>query len=309
MNKLIYVAGHRGMVGSAIVRQLKARGEKNIVVRSSNELDLRDRSAVNTFFENTKPDLVYLAAAKVGGIYANDTYPAEFLFDNLAIVSNVIDAAHKHKVEKLLFLGSSCIYPRLAPQPISEGDLLTGSLEPTNEPYALAKIAGLKLCDAYRKQYGCNYISAMPTNLYGPGDNYHPENSHVLPAFIRRFYEAVKNDVDQVECWGSGSAKREFLHVDDLSTALIFLMDNYNSEGWVNVGTGVDLSIKELAETIAEIAGYKGEIVWDSSKPDGAPRKLLNVDKMSGLGWSSKITLTDGLKSVYDDYAKSRADG
>ena len=305
---MIYVAGHRGMVGSAIVRQLKARGEKNIVVRTSNELDLRDRSAVNTFFENTKPDLVYLAAAKVGGIYANDTYPAEFLFDNLAIVSNVIDAAHKHKVEKLLFLGSSCIYPRLAPQPISEGDLLTGSLEPTNEPYALAKIAGLKLCDAYRKQYGCNYISAMPTNLYGPGDNYHPENSHVLPAFIRRFYEAVKNDVDQVECWGSGSAKREFLHVDDLSTALIFLMDNYNSEGWVNVGTGVDLSIKELAETIAEIAGYKGEIVWDSSKPDGAPRKLLNVDKMSGLGWSSKITLTDGLKSVYEEYAQSKAD-
>ena len=308
MDKLIYVAGHRGMVGSSIVRQLKARGEKNIVVRTSNELDLRDRSAVNTFFENTKPDLVYLAAAKVGGIYANDTYPAEFLFDNLAIVSNVIDAAHKHKVKKLLFLGSSCIYPRLAPQPISEGDLLTGSLEPTNEPYALAKIAGLKLCDAYRKQYGCNYISAMPTNLYGPGDNYHPENSHVLPAFIRRFYEAVKNDVNQVECWGSGSAKREFLHVDDLSTALIFLMDNYNSEGWVNVGTGVDLSIKELAETIAEIAGYKGDIVWDSSKPDGAPRKLLNVDKMSGLGWSSKITLTDGLKSVYEEYAKSRAD-
>ncbi|MDA0981122.1 MAG: GDP-L-fucose synthase [Bacteroidetes bacterium] len=309
MEKMIYVAGHRGMVGSAIVRQLKARGEKNIVVRTSNELDLRDRSAVNTFFENTKPDLVYLVAGKVGGIYANNTYPAEFLFDNLAIVSNVIDAAHKHQVEKLLFLGSSCIYPRLAPQPISEGDLLTGSLEPTNEPYALAKIAGLKLCDAYRKQYGCNYISAMPTNLYGPGDNYHPENSHVLPAFIRRFYEAVKNDVDQVECWGSGSAKREFLHVDDLSTALIFLMDNYNSEGWVNVGTGVDLSIKELAETIAEIAGYKGEIVWDSSKPDGAPRKLLNVDKMSGLGWSSKITLTDGLKSVYEEYAQSKADG
>ena len=308
MEKVIYVAGHRGMVGSAIVRQLKERGEKNIVVRTSNELDLRDRSAVNTFFENTKPDLVYLAAAKVGGIYANDTYPAEFLFDNLAIVSNVIDAAHKHQVEKLLFLGSSCIYPRLAPQPISEKDLLTGSLEPTNEPYALAKIAGLKLCDAYRKQYGCNYISAMPTNLYGPGDNYHPKNSHVLPAFIRRFYEAVKNDVDQVECWGSGSAKREFLHVDDLSTALIFLMDNYNSEGWVNVGTGVDLSIKELAETIAEIAGYKGEILWDSSKPDGAPRKLLNVDKMSGLGWSSKITLTDGLKSVYEEYAQSKAD-
>jgi GDP-L-fucose synthase len=308
MEKVIYVAGHRGMVGSAIVRQLKARGEKNIVVRTSNELDLRDRSAVNTFFESTKPDFVYLAAAKVGGIYANDTYPAEFLFDNLAIVSNVIYAAHKHKVEKLLFLGSSCIYPRLAPQPISEGDLLTGSLEPTNEPYALAKIAGLKLCDAYRKQYGCNYISAMPTNLYGPGDNYHPENSHVLPAFIRRFSEAVKNNIDKVECWGSGSAKREFLHVDDLSTALIFLMDNYNSEGWVNIGTGVDLSIKELAETIAEIAGYKGEIVWDSSKPDGAPRKLLNVDKMSGLGWSSKITLTDGLKSVYEEYAQSKAD-
>jgi GDP-L-fucose synthase len=307
MEKVIYVAGHRGMVGSAIVRKLKSRDEKNIVGRTSKELDLRDRSAVNKFFENTKPDFVYLAAGKVGGIYANNTYPAEFLFDNLAIVSNVIDAAHKHKVEKLLFLGSSCIYPRLAPQPISERDLLTGSLEPTNEPYALAKIAGLKLCDAYRKQYGCNFISAMPTNLYGPGDNYHPENSHVLPAFIRRFCEAVKNDADKVECWGSGNAKREFLHVDDLATALIFLMDNYNSEGWVNIGTGVDLSIKELAETIAEIAGYKGEIVWDTSKPDGTPRKLLNIDKMSSLGWSSKITLTDGLKSVYKEYEQSKA--
>ena len=307
MHKAIYVAGHRGMVGSAIVRMLEARGEKNIVVRTSKELDLRDRNAVNVFFENTKPDFVYLAAAKVGGIYANNTYPAEFLFDNLAIVSNIIDASHKYGVEKLLFLGSSCIYPRLAPQPISEEDLLTGSLEPTNEPYALAKIAGLKLCDAYRKQYGCNFISAMPTNLYGPGDNYHPENSHVLPAFIRRFYEAVENKVDKVECWGSGSAKREFLHVDDLAEALLFLMDEYNSEGWVNIGTGVDLSIKELAETISEISGYQGEVAWDSSKPDGAPRKLLNVDKMSGLGWSSKIKLTDGLRAVYQGYLETRA--
>jgi GDP-L-fucose synthase len=307
MHKVIYVAGHRGMVGSAIVRKLEARGEKNIVVRTSKELDLRDRNAVNVFFENTKPDFVYLAAAKVGGIYANNTYPAEFLFDNLAIVSNIIDASHKYGVEKLLFLGSSCIYPRLAPQPISEEDLLTGSLEPTNEPYALAKIAGLKLCDAYRKQYGCNFISAMPTNLYGPGDNYHPENSHVLPAFIRRFYEAVENKVDQVECWGSGSAQREFLHVDDLAEALLFLMDEYNSEGWVNIGTGVDLSIKELAETISDISGYKGEVVWDSSKPDGAPRKLLNVDKMSGLGWSAKIKLIDGLQDVYKGYLETRA--
>ena len=248
------------------------------------------------------------AAARVGGIYANNTYPAQFIYENLMIEANVIHSAYISGVKKLLFLGSSCIYPKNSKQPMIEDMLLTGILEPTNEPYAISKIAGIKLCESYNREYGTDFRSIMPTNLYGPGDNYHPENSHVLPAFIRRFYEAVKNDVNQVECWGSGSAKREFLHVDDLSTALIFLMDNYNSEGWVNVGTGVDLSIKELAETIAEIAGYKGDIVWDSSKPDGAPRKLLNVDKMSGLGWSSKITLTDGLKSVYEEYAKSRAD-
>ena len=306
MDSVIYVAGHTGMVGSAIMRRLKARGDNNIVVRTSKELDLRDRSAVNAFFNDIQPDFVYLAAAKVGGIFANDAYPAEFLFDNIAIASNVIDAAHKFNVKKLLFLGSSCIYPRLAPQPISEEDLLTGSLEPTNEPYALAKIAGLKLCDAYRKQYGCNFISAMPTNLYGPGDNYHPENSHVLPSLIRRFNEAVRDNLDKVECWGSGKAKREFLHVDDLADALLFMMDNFNSAGWVNVGTGVDLSIQELAENIAEITGYKGEIVWDTSKPDGAPRKLLNVDKMSKLGWSSKIALNDGLKNVCKAFLKSK---
>ena len=304
-NKLIYVTGHRGMVGAALVRALESRGEGNIITRTSEDLDLRDRNAVDEFFATKKPQIVYLAAAKVGGIHANATYPAEFFFDNLSIATNVIDSAYKHGVEKLLFLGSSCIYPRLAPQPIPENALLTGPLEPTNEPYALAKIAGLKLCDAYRKQYGCNFISAMPTNLYGPGDNYHPENSHVLPAFIRRFHEAVKNGEKEVVCWGSGTPKREFLHVKDLADGLLHLMDHHDSEGWVNIGTGIDLSIGELATTIAEVVGFKGEIVWDSSKPDGAPRKLLNVSKMSEMGWDASIKLKDGIESVYADYVSN----
>jgi len=303
--KVIFVAGHRGMVGAAIVRALKDRGESNIITRTSKELDLRNRNEVEQFFESEKPEIVYLAAAKVGGILANSTYPADFFWDNLAIATNVIDVSYKHGVEKLLFLGSSCIYPRLASQPISEEALLTGPLEPTNEAYALAKIAGLKMCDAYRKQHGCNFISAMPTNLYGPGDNYHPENSHVLPALIRRFHEAVKNGDKEVVCWGSGSPKREFLHVDDLATGLLHLMDHHNSEGWINIGTGEDLSIKELAITIANIVGFKGNIVWDTSKPDGAPRKLLNVDRMKKMGWKATIELHQGIESVYADYVSN----
>ena len=301
-SKVIFVAGHRGMVGSAIVRALKERGESNIVTRTSKELDLRNRSEVDQFFEQEKPDIVYLAAAKVGGIHANSTYPADFLVDNLSITTNVIDASFRYGVDKLLFLGSSCIYPRLASQPITEDALLTGPLEPTNEPYALAKIAGLKMCDAFRKQHDCNFISAMPTNLYGPGDNYHTENSHVLPALIRRFHEAVKNGENEVVCWGSGSPKREFLHVDDRAIGLLHLMDHHNSEGWVNIGSGKDLTIKELALTVANVVGYRGSIVWDTSKPDGAPRKLLNVDRMNEMGWKATIELRDGIESVYADY-------
>ncbi|PCJ82724.1 MAG: GDP-fucose synthetase [Bacteroidetes bacterium] len=301
-NKLIYVAGHRGMVGAAIVRALELKGDGNIITRTSEELDLRDRSSVDAFFELKKPKIVYLAAAKVGGILANTKYPAEFLFDNISITTNVIDAAYKNGVEKLLFLGSSCIYPRLAPQPIPEEALLTGPLEPTNEPYALAKIAGLKLCDAYRKQYGCNFISAMPTNLYGPGDNYHPENSHVLPALIRRFHNAVQNGESEVVCWGSGSPLREFLHVNDLANGLIHLMANYNADGWVNIGTGKDVSIKKLATTIARVVGFSGEIVWDTTMPDGTPRKLLDISKMSKMGWKASIELHSGIESVYKDF-------
>jgi len=301
-NKVIFVAGHRGMVGSAIVRALKDRGASNIVTRTSEELDLRNRTEVDHFFEQEKPEIVYLAAAKVGGIHANATYPADFLVDNILITTNVIDASCKHGVEKLLFLGSSCIYPRLASQPISEEALLTGPLEPTNETYALAKIAGLKMCDAFRKQHGCNFISAMPTNLYGPGDNYHPENSHVLPALIRRFHEAVRDGKNEVVCWGSGSPKREFLHVDDLAKGLLHLMDHYNSEGWINIGTGEDLTIKELALTIANVVGYRGDVIWDTSKPDGTPRKLLNVDRINEMGWKAAIELRHGIESVYADY-------
>lgn len=301
-SKITFVAGHKGMVGSAIVRALKDRGASNIVTRTSKELDLRNRTEVDQFFEQEKPELVYLAAAKVGGIHANTTYPADFLVDNILMTTNVIDAAHKHGVEKLLFLGSSCIYPRLASQPISEEALLTGPLEPTNEAYALAKIAGLKMCDAFRKQHGCNFISAMPTNLYGPGDNYHPENSHVLPALIRRFHEAVRDGKKEVVCWGSGSPKREFLHVDDLAKGLLHLMDHHNSEGWINIGTGEDLTIKELALTIADVVGYQGDVIWDTSKPDGTPRKLLNVDRINEMGWKASITLRLGIESVYADY-------
>ena len=301
-SKVIFVAGHRGMVGSAIVRALKDRGASNIVTRTSKELDLRNRKEVDQFFEQEKPEVVYLAAAKVGGIHANATYPADFLVDNILITTNVIDASCKHGVEKLLFLGSSCIYPRLASQPISEEALLTGPLEPTNEAYALAKIAGLKMCDAFRKQHGCNFISAMPTNLYGPGDNYHPENSHVLPALIRRFHEAVRDGENEVVCWGSGSPKREFLHVDDLAKGLLHLMDHHNSEGWINIGTGEDLTIKELALTIANVVGYRGDVIWDTSKPDGTPRKLLNVDRINEMGWKAEIELRHGIESVYADY-------
>ena len=301
-SKVIFVAGHRGMVGSAIVRALKERGASNIVTRTSKELDLRNRTEVDQFFEQEKPEVVYLAAAKVGGIHANATYPADFLVDNILITTNVIDASCKHGVEKLLFLGSSCIYPRLASQPISEEALLTGPLEPTNEAYALAKIAGLKMCDAFRKQHGCNFISAMPTNLYGPGDNYHPENSHVLPALIRRFHEAVRDGENEVVCWGSGSPKREFLHVDDLAKGLLHLMDHHNSEGWINIGTGEDLTIKELALTIANVVGYRGDVIWDTSKPDGTPRKLLNVDRINEMGWKAEIELRHGIESVYADY-------
>lgn len=301
-DKLIYVAGHRGMVGSAIVRALEAKGHSNFILRTSAELDLRDADKVDAFFQETKPQIVYLAAAKVGGIMANAKYPVDFLNDNLAISLNVISSAHKHGVEKLLFLGSSCIYPKHASQPISESELLTGALEPTNEPYAIAKIAGLKMCDAYRKQHGCNFISAMPTNLYGPGDNYHPQNSHVLPAFIRRFHEAKVAKSPEVQCWGSGTPRREFLHVDDLAEACIHLMEHYNEAGWVNVGTGSDVSIKNLAEMVANSVGFKGEIKWDKSKPDGTPRKLLDVSKMRNIGWSASIDLIDGISSVYENY-------
>lgn len=306
-DKLIYVAGHTGMVGSAIVRKLKELGHENFILKTSSELDLRDSSAVDLFFEKEKPQLVFLAAAKVGGILANMKFPADFLFDNLAISSNVIRSSHKHSVEKLLFLGSSCIYPKFAPQPISESSLLRGELEPTNEPYALAKIVGIKMCEAYRAQHGCNFISAMPTNLYGPGDNYHPQNSHVLPSFIRRFHEAKLSSQPEVQCWGSGDPMREFLHVNDLASACIFLMENYDEEGWVNIGTGSDLRIKDLANMVADVVGYKGQIKWDTSKPDGTPRKLLNVGLINSLGWKASIDLRKGIESVYEKYASDSA--
>ena len=295
----IYIAGHRGMVGSAIQRRLEKAGYTNFVTRTSSELDLRDQRAVQQFFEEERPDHVYLAAAKVGGIHANNTYRGEFLYDNLMIQNNVIHSSYKTGVKKLLFLGSSCIYPKLAPQPLQEDYLLTGTLEPTNEPYAIAKIAGIKLCDAYRDQYGCNYISVMPTNLYGPNDNYDLENSHVLPALIRKFHEAKKENKPEVVMWGTGSPKREFLHVDDLADACYFLMENYDEKGLVNIGTGTDISIYELACMIKEIVGYEGEIVKDTTKPDGTPRKLMNVDKLKGAGWEYSIKLREGVKKVY----------
>ncbi|WP_027418046.1 GDP-L-fucose synthase [Crocinitomix catalasitica] len=295
----IYIAGHNGMVGSAIVRKLKQEGFQNIIVRSSKEVDLRNQSQVNAFFTEEKPDYVFLAAAKVGGILANNTYRAEFLYDNLMISSNVIHAAHEHKVKKLLFLGSSCIYPKLAPQPLKEESLLTGPLEDTNEPYAIAKITGIKLCETYRDQYGDNFISAMPTNLYGPNDNYHPQNSHVLPALIRRFHEAKINNLKEVEIWGSGTPLREFLHVDDLADACFYLMQNYNEKEFVNVGTGKDLSIKDLALMVKNIVGFEGKLKLDASKPDGTPRKLMDVEVLKKAGWQSTIELEDGIKSTY----------
>lgn len=298
-NSRIYVAGHRGMVGSAIVRKLKAEGYDNLLLKTSAELDLRDQKAVMDFFMDAKPDYVFLSAAKVGGIQANNIYRAEFLYDNLMIEANIIHAAYKAQVKKLLFLGSSCIYPKMAPQPLREESLLTGTLEPTNEPYAIAKIAGIKLCEAYRDQYDCNFISAMPTNLYGPNDNYDLNNSHVLPALIRKFHTAKESNADHVEVWGTGSPMREFLHVDDLADACVFLMKNYNEKLFVNVGTGEDLTIKALAEMVKEIVGYDGELRWNTDKPDGTPRKLMDVSRLHSLGWKHKIELRDGITSVY----------
>ena len=296
----IYIAGHRGMVGSAITRRLEELGYRNIVSRTSKELDLTNQAAVNDFFESEKPDYVFLSAAKVGGIFANDTYPAEFIRDNLLIQTNVIDAAYRNDVTKLLFLGSSCIYPKMANQPITEDQLLTGPLEPTNEWYAIAKIAGIKMCQAYRKQYGFNAISLMPTNLYGEGDNFHLENSHVIPALIRKFHDAKQADASSVEVWGTGKAKREFIDVKDLAEAAVFLMLNYDQAEIVNVGTGVDVSIGELAELVKKVTGFNGEIVFDTSKPDGTPRKLLDVSKLHKLGWKENISLEDGLTNAYN---------
>ena len=298
----IFVAGHRGMVGSAIVRKLQVNGHTNLILRTSSELDLRNQSTVENFFKTEKPEYVFLAAAKVGGILANNTYRADFLYENLIIESNVIHQSYVHNVKKLLFLGSSCIYPKLAPQPLKEEYLLSGYLEETNEPYAIAKIAGLKLCENYRTQYNCNFISVMPTNLYGPNDNFDLKTSHVLPALLRKFHEAKDGNKDFVEVWGSGSPKREFIHVDDLADACLFLMKNYNEKEFINVGVGTDISIKELAEMIKDIVGFKGDIKWDSSMPDGTPRKLMDVSKLTSLKWKPRIHLRDGIKSVYNHY-------
>ena len=297
----IYIAGHRGMVGSAIMRRLQAEGYNNIVTRVSSELDLRNQVSVNKFFEQEKPDYIFLAAAKVGGIQANNIYRAEFLYDNLMIEANVIHAAYENKAKKLMFLGSSCIYPKLAPQPLKEESLLTGLLEETNEPYAIAKITGIKLCEAYRSQYGCNFISVMPTNLYGPNDNYDLNTSHVLPALMRKLIVAKKTNAPFVEMWGSGSPRREFLYADDLAEACFFLMQTYNEAGFVNIGTGEDITIKELVHLIKEVVGYDGEIKHDTTKPDGTPRKLMDVSKLNALGWTASISLKEGIQKVYEE--------
>ena len=299
----IYIAGHRGMVGSSLEKKLLASGYSNIITRSSKDLDLRNQDAVNNFFELEKPNIVILAAAKVGGIHANNTYRAEFVYDNLMMEANIINTAYLNKVKKLLFLGSSCIYPKLAPQPLKEEYLLSGYLESTNQPYAIAKIAGIELCDSYRAQYGCNYISAMPTNLYGTNDNYHPENSHVLPALIRRIILANKNNEPTVTIWGTGTPRREFMHVDDLADACFFLLQNYNEAGILNIGWGGDVSIKEIAELIAAEAGYKGSLVFDTTKPDGTPRKLLDTSKINNLGWKPSITLKEGIRRTIAEVA------
>ena len=304
MNKAgkIYIAGHRGMVGSAILRKLEKEGFDNFSFRSSAELDLRNQQAVSDFFATAKPDYVFLAAAKVGGIVANNSYRAEFLYDNLMIQNNIIHESYRNNVKKLMFLGSSCIYPKLAPQPLREESLLTGELEHTNEPYAIAKIAGIKLCDAYRAQYGCNFISVMPTNLYGPNDNYDLTTSHVLPALIRKFHEGKINNAPEVIIWGSGKPYREFLHVDDLADACYFLMQNYDAPGFINIGTGTDLQINDLALTVKEIVGYKGNIKNDLTKPDGTPRKLMDVSRLAKLGWSASISLQEGVRKVYQEF-------
>ena len=297
-NAKIYVAGHTGMVGSAMLRLLQREGYTRLLTRPSGVLDLREQAAVARFFADEKPEYVLLCAAKVGGIHANNTYRADFLYDNLMIESNVLEQSCRHGVRKLLYLGSSCIYPKLAPQPIREESLLSGPLEPTNEPYAISKIVGVKLCEAYRDQYGCNFITAMPTNLYGPHDNYHPENSHVMAALLRKMEEAARRQLPRVEVWGTGTPRREFLHVDDLAEACLFLMRHYNGRGPVNVGSGIDLSIRELAELIAELVGFRGELHFDFSRPDGTPRKLLDVSKLNALGWSPRISLQAGLQAV-----------
>lgn len=304
----IYVAGHRGLVGSAILRKLRAEGYTNLVTRTRQELDLRDQAAVNRFFEEERPEYVFLAAAKVGGILANSTYPADFIRDNLLIQTHVIDAAYRYGVKKLLFLGSSCIYPKHAPQPMKEEHLLTGPLEPTNEAYAVAKIAGIKMCQAYRRQYGFNAISLMPTNLYGPGDNFDLQTSHVLPALIRKFHEAKEEGRKEVVVWGTGTPRREFLHVDDLADAALFLMKHYESEEIINVGVGEDISIRELAELIARIVGFEGEIVYDTTKPDGTPRKLLDTSRLFAHGWRPKIPLEEGIRQTYRWFLEHRAE-
>ncbi|MFL5748303.1 MAG: GDP-L-fucose synthase family protein [Niastella sp.] len=311
MNKTdkIYVAGHRGMVGSALVRKLKKEGFENLVLRTSAELDLRNQQAVQEFMDQEKPDYVFVAAAKVGGILANNTYRADFIYDNIMMQSNIIHESWVNGVKKLMFLGSSCIYPKLAPQPLKEDYLLTGLLEETNEPYAIAKIAGIKMCDAYRAQYGCNFISVMPTNLYGPNDNYSLETSHVLPALIRKIHEAKMNNAPSVVMWGTGTPKREFLHADDLADACFFLMQTYNEPGLVNVGVGDDIAIKDLALLIKNVIGYNGDIEHDLSKPDGTPRKLMDVQKLNGLGWKAKIGLQEGLERVYKEFSQLYAAG
>ena len=304
----IYVAGHRGMVGSAIVRELQRKGYNNLLLRTHAQLDLCNQSAVNNFFTQERPEYVFLAAAKVGGIVANQTAPADFMYQNMMLEMNVIHAAWQNGCRKLLFLGSSCIYPRLAPQPMREDCLLTSALEPTNEAYALAKISGLRYCQYLNRQYGTHYISVMPTNLYGPNDNYHPEHSHVLPAMIRRFHEAKEQGLPEVVCWGDGSALREFLYVDDLAELCVFLMNHYSGNETVNAGTGKELTIRELAETVAKVVGYEGKILWDASRPNGTPRKLLDVSKATALGWTYKTELEDGIRLAYEDFLSSQSD-
>jgi len=304
LNDKIYIAGHRGMVGGAILRCLKQKGFTNIIYKTSTALDLRNQQQVDDFFEEEKPGYVFMAAAKVGGIVANNTYRADFLYDNLMMESNIIHAAHKNNVTKLMFLGSSCIYPKLAPQPLKEEYLLTGLLEATNEPYAIAKIAGIKLCEAYRDQYGCNFISVMPTNLYGIGDNYHPQNSHVLPALIRKVHQAKENNSPKVIVWGTGNPRREFMFADDLADACVYLMENYNEKDFVNIGVGTDISIRELAELIKEIIGYEGTFVFDTTQPDGTPQKLMDVSKLHSLGWQHSTGLKEGIKQAYKDFLK-----